>query len=161
MTLDELFKHGQEAAAHLFKKQGMLHAMWLAETANGQLFPIVIEMPKRDSRESLVTELKDTFKRNRVVRYVAMLESWVVDFPAPAGEAITLDGYKGTLEDHEDRREAVFIQAEDINGEERSGLFYILRPEHAKPTLSPFSQNSNDTPNTGRFARLLKKEEER
>lgn len=158
MTLDQLMEHGKEAAAHLFKEHGMLHPMWLCESANGQMIPICVEIPDRDKRDMFAQALKLTFKRNRIMRYVALLESWVLEMPAET-DLKDVD-FSKSFKEHPDRREAIFVQAEDIDGTQRSGLFYILRPEHGKPTLSAFKDFSNsDKPSEGRFARLLSEEE--
>lgn len=156
MTLDDLFKHGQEAAEYLFKIQGEIQPMWICETESGQMFPIAVEMPDRDKRDITIRALKDTFKRNNVVRYVSLLEAWSVAVPSYADFH---KGYSGSLADHEDRREVILIQAEDKKGEVRYGLFYILRPENAKPKLSPFKTTDSTDKNEGRFTHLLKPEE--
>jgi len=158
MTLDQLMEHGKEAAQHLFKKQGMIHPMWVCERENGEIFPICIQMPDREQRDAFASALKVTFKRHRVVRYVALLEAWVLEMP-PETDVNKLD-FSESLEHHQDRREAIFIQAEDIDGSQRSGQYYILRPEHGKPTLSEFKDLNNPSkPNEGRFVRLLNVEE--
>jgi hypothetical protein len=157
MTLDQIFDHGKEATKHLFKEQGMIHPMWICEKADGEVFPICVQMPDRKQRDAFALALKETFKRHNVVRYVALLEAWVVEMPADT-DVKNLDLSK-SFEHHTDRREAVFVTAEDIDGSNKAGQFYILRPEHGKPTLSEFKDFSgSEKPNEGRFVRLLSEE---
>jgi len=159
MTLDDIFKHGQEAAKHLFEVQGAIHPMWLAETESGQIFPICMDMPDRDKRDILSEALRATFRYHKVVRYVNFVEAWCVAMPAEAKSDLMENGYEGSLQDHPDRREAVMVQAEDINGEERTGQFFILRPESGKAKLSPFKVFDNAKHSEGRFTHLLNTED--
>lgn len=131
--------------------------MWVCEKANGEVFPICVEMPDRKQRDAFADALKLTFKRHTVARYVSMVEAWVLIMPEENKAGMD---FSQSLKDHPDRREAIFIQAEDIDGSQRSGQYYILRPEHGKPTLSTFKSFDDQTkPSEGRFARLLSKEE--
>jgi hypothetical protein len=57
--------------------------------------------------------------------------------------------------EHPDRREGLRITAEDRSGECISGHFYILRPEHGPPVLSPFHEDEEWTPMGGRLMGLL------
>jgi hypothetical protein len=159
MTLDQIMEHGKEAASHLFKEQGVIHPMWICECENGEMLPICIQMPEGNARDAVASALKDTFRRHRVVRYVALLEAWVVEMPADTD--VEKLNTSRSFEHHPDRREAVFVQAEDIDGSQRAGQFYILRPEHGKPSLSEFKDfgNQDNKPSEGRFARLLSMEE--
>lgn len=151
MTLDELFKHGQEAAKLLFEKQGSIQPMWICEAENGEMIPICIRMPDRDDRDALSEAIKATFKRHRVVRYVSLLESWMIATDKNAKPDLTQ-----SLEFHPDRCEVVFLAAEDADGQERCGHFPILRPEHDKPTLGAFKEILNSQGSNGRFAKMLR-----
>lgn len=155
MTLDQIFDHGKQTAEHLFKAQGGIHPMWICEAANGQIIPICIEMPERTEREALASALKDTFKRHDVQRYVAVIEAWAVETAEETKDLVR--GYKGSLKDHPDRREVLFVTAEDVNGESIAGRFYILRPEQGQPQLSPFTELQRGR-GGGVFSRLLSTE---
>ena len=150
MLIDDLFRHGQEAAKHLFKMQGAVHPMWLCQTAEGGMIPVCLEMPDHPGRDALATYLKKSFRENNIERYVAFMEAWVLetdaDQPVPPG----------SIEHSPDRKEVVLVTAEDKSGEQRSGVFYILRPEHGDPKLSPFKEGLfKGSDLSGRFHRLL------
>ncbi len=158
MTLDQIFEHGKQAAKHLFREQGMIHPMWVCECENGQIIPICIQVPDRGKRDAFASALKGTFAHHRVVRYVAMLESWVLEMPEDTN--LAKRDFSQSLEHHPDRREVIFIQAEDKDGTQKAGQYCILRPEHGKPSLSEFKDfRQSATQNEGRFARLLNTEE--
>jgi hypothetical protein len=53
------------------------------------------------------------------------------------------------------RREILTIQAEDRNGGDLAGWYYILRPEHAPATLSPLHM-SEATEHQGTLHGLLR-----
>lgn len=157
MTLEKLFKLGQNAAEDIFKVSGAIHPMWICETEDGHVVPICVEMPERKHRDKVAEVLKEQFKLKKVVRYVMLVECWMKEMDPPKdGKKPT--HYAGSLADDPDRREGVFIAAEDVNGETRSGSFFILRPEHKKATLSPFKETTANQPE-GRFAKLLNPED--
>ena len=154
MTLEEIFNHGIEAAQLLFKKQGAVMPMWIAETADGMSFPIIAKMPDKDGRDELAADLKSFFKNHNVVRYVSILESWCVEVKSNGGIPRSVQ-LGASVSEHPDRREIVAIQAEEKNKDGLSGVFYILRPEHGEATLSPFKMSPSDAQAQGRFVGLL------
>lgn len=63
--------------------------------------------------------------------------------------------YIGRMSEHPDRREVVAINAEDCDGANMMGWYFILRPEHGKPTLSPLHM-SEATESAGQLMGLLR-----
>lgn len=149
MTLNELFKHGAEAAELIFKQQREIHPMWICQDEKGKIAPLVIRIGDKDET---VNAVRDFIRKKNIISYVAMVECWMIEMkkgqPSPY-EAVE------TLEDHPDRREAIHVYAEDRHGKKLSGRFYILRPEHGIPTLSPFVVDDKATETSGRFVNLF------
>jgi hypothetical protein len=149
MTLEELFKHGQKAAKEIFDAQGEVLPMWVAEDQDGRLAPIIT--PGMDDKDEIAEYVRKCLKLIGAVRFVSLLESWVVEFDKD--DEIPEDG---KVSNHEDRRECIFVFAEE-RGRQMGGMYYILRPEHGPPKLSKFEQ-LQDHGNEGRFVGLLEDE---
>ena len=85
------------------------------------------------------SDIRPLFRDKDVQQYVFMTEAWTVlaaDEDA-AAEAVDRCRTGQGLKDHPDRREIVMLQAEDKTGKTLGGMYYILRPEHGPPVLSP------------------------
>jgi len=152
MTLEEIFEHGQQAAQVLFAAQGEVHPMWLAQTTTGEILPIIAPMHEREDKDSLVDGIRAIFKQKDVIRYVSLLEAWMLEMknqPLPASVRLG-----APISQHPERREIIAIAAEDKT-DMLTGMFYILRPEHGKAQLSPFKRMEKSTRHEGRFVGLL------
>lgn len=131
MTLDQMIIRASETASRMFANFGHVPATWIAERADGTPLPIVLDMPDEPAgRAAVANGLRDVLMAFGAVRMVSIVEAWTVEGAAAQGP------HPATLATHPDRREVIFIQAEDIEGNTRAARFYILRPEHGKPTLS-------------------------
>jgi hypothetical protein len=149
-TLDELFEHGRDVAKELFEAQGHIAPMWIAVDEEGRIFPIVAPI-ETDHKDEYIEAIKMIFEEKQVVRYVSLLEAWMVKSPEiPKSHLLG-----ASLASHPDREEVIFITAEDKKGS-RTGEYHILRPEHGKPKLGTF-KNLGDVKNEGRFTGLLTK----
>lgn len=153
MTLEEIFDHGKEAAKHLFDMQGEIHPMWIVETKNNEIVPIMVPMID-GHKDEVSLAIKKALKKLKAVRYVSMVEAWMLDIAKDkkVPESIRKGG---SVSSHPDRREIVAINAEDKTEGSMSGMFYILRPEIGKPRLSNFKENPRSTQEEGRFVGLL------
>ena len=153
MNLDELYQHGQEAAKHLFDKQGKLTPMWLCVDDKGELIPICVPMTERETRDALADVLRKILKEMKTVRYVSMVEAWALKGKTEDGipESVRQGA---SISSHPDRMEVIYIIAEDIDGQTRSGMYHILRPERGKAVLSPY-EDYGDNQHEGRFTNLL------
>lgn len=151
MTLKDLFDHGAETAEFLFKAQGELIPMWLCVDDAGGMHPLI--MPDMEDKDKVAATVRQFLKKNKIVQYVAMIECWMLEEKRDKVPAEVLSG-EASLEHHPDRREAIHIMAESKSGEYQSGVYYILRPEHGKPTLSPFKViGMNEA--EGRFVKMF------
>lgn len=147
--LEKLFQFGAETARHLFTAQGYLIPMWVGVNEKGAHIPLrATDLDDKDQTAEIVRRF---LKKNNIVRYVSMLECWTYEGKDPPKEL--LEGQ--SLEHNPDRREGVHILAEDRSGDNCSGMYYILRPEHGKPTLSPFKVNGQAEKTEGRFVNLF------
>lgn len=151
-TLEELFRHGADAAKMLFEAQGKLMPMWLCLTDEGKILPITGIMPEPEHRNALAEGLKALFQDQNVVMYVAMLESWVrkVNKDDPSA-ADYMDGTK-RVSDDPSREEIILIQAEAHDGRSMGGTYDIMRAD-GKAALGEFKPT--DGLAAGRFSDLL------
>lgn len=148
MKLEDLFKHGQESAKVIFEKQGSVQPMWICESKDGIVMPIVA--PLGDNKDETIEMLKSAFRQHGIVRYVSVIEAWQVT----AKTKSEVEVYE-SLGDHPGRIEVIFVSAEDIGGQSLGGQFIISRPKDGRATLSEFEAFNNDKAE-GRFLGLLK-----
>lgn len=147
--LQKLFDFAADAASSLFKRQGYLIPMWVGINKKGTHVPLIVR--DMDDKDRVVQVVKEFLKREGITQYASMLECWIYE-----GEEVPPEILEGkSLEHNPDRREAIHILAEDTDGNSLSGHFYILRPEHGKPTLTPLKMLSADGKTEGRFIGLL------
>lgn len=147
--LRRLFTFGAETAIHLFNKQGYLEPMWIGVNRRGSHVPLLVTNMSDKNNVSKI--IRDFLKKQGITRYVSMVECWTYE-----GKEIPQEILNGkSLEHNPDRREAIAIIAEDNEGNTISGRFYILRPEHGKPKLSPLKVDAKQTTTEGRFVRMF------
>jgi hypothetical protein len=131
--LRDLFALAAEHAARVFRETGEMLAMWHAVDGNDENILIATPWRDPDEKHATVAHLRKLFRKNRVKRYVFVCEAWSMMAATPE-EAISA---AGRVLLHPDRREILGITAEDRDGHRIMGHYYILRPEHGPPTLSP------------------------
>jgi hypothetical protein len=149
--LQELFDIAATNAARIFNDSDdhEVLPMWHAVQGNGE--HVLIATPWQDDTEKqiAVEMLRDLFREKQVKRFVFIVEAWIArvksmreveEGPPPSK--------------HPDRREVLMITAEDRSGETIFGQYYILRPEHGPPKLSPLEVMPYDG-TSGRMTGLL------
>lgn len=148
--LQDFFAIAADNTANMFRKHGEVQPMWHAVDGNDQ--HILIATPWRDDDEKDATSqaLRTMFRAKNVKRFAFICEAWVATVKTLAE---VNDGLRPS--EHPDRREVLMINAEDRQGNELSGFFYILRPEHGPATLSPLHMN-DFTGMKGRFTGMLR-----
>lgn len=147
--LEKLFKFGAESVEHLFKVQGYLVPMWVGISDKGAHVPIIV--PDLDDKDAVAEKIKEFLKKEKIQRYVCMMEAWIYE-----GKEMPPEVKEGkSIEHNPDRREVIHILAEDRDGNTMSGQYYILRPEHGKPKLSPLKVHEKASRTEGRFARMF------
>ena len=157
-TLETVLAYAAKVARDAFKVRHEVRPMWAGHTADGELVMVVPEkFGNAADKQFAVDQVRAIFKEKKVVMFTFMTEAWMVDSKSTTPQSISrLMRTREGLADHPDRREVVQIIAED---RERSimGMYFILRPEHGKPTLSPFrKQESMET--SGRMTGLLREQ---
>ena len=151
-TLETWIRENAEFAAKTFNETGELTAMWVAECEDGTILPICAPMTDKDR---IVEAVKQIFKKHKAKRYIFMSEAWtIVERDKSKWNAAERFAERRSLSEHPDRREVIMVTGEDG---ERSimGMMYILRPEHGKPTVSPFEVHSDMDRVGGRMTGLL------
>jgi len=145
-SLEQMVRENAEFAASTFKDTGSLTPMWIAECENGDILPIVAPMTDKDK---IIAAVKALFREHKVKRYVFMCEAWTI-----VGKSLDEARNRTTsLEHHPNRREIIMVSGED-GKQTIMGHMFILRPEHGKPTVSPFTIQTMDRAE-GRMTGLL------
>jgi len=155
MTLQELFDMAAKGAAMLFATQGEVHPMLHGTGPTGA--PIFIPLIWEDQREKtrVLKRLRMALPAFGVRQYAIISEAWIVEcWAKDAQKALDRLARFETLADHPDRREALTVTAADKDGNVIGGYFYILRPEHGPPKLSPL-HNDDVRETLGDFTDLL------
>lgn len=136
-----------------FSRAGMIRPVWLAVTAKGEHIIMPAQLDDKDAQARLV---RTAFALHNVVRYVFIVEAWVVaaTSPSEAREIASIAGTRG-LASHPRRQEIVNLTAE----EEAccvTCMRHIHRPTRGKPYLGPLVE---ETPveSSGRFVGMLPK----
>lgn len=159
LTLETMLAHAAKVARHTFQERGEVQPMWVGHRADGEL---VFFTPRHFSnardKDATVAQVRAVFRTQRVVMFSYICEAWVLDSrattPESAERAMQMLSAGGSLEHHPDRREIVAVQAEDKT-RSLMGHYFILRPEHGKPTLSPFRRMPESEVREGRMVGLL------
>ena len=149
MTLEQLFNHAKDRAAAMFDQCGELVPMWHAVTANDEHLIIATPWSDNDEKAQTIIALRAMFAEKHVKQLVFICEAWMVSLQeAPSGNL-------PAPSQHPDRREVIQIHAEDIDGNNFGGRYFILRPEHGPPRLSKFNQDKAEVL-SGQMVGLLK-----
>jgi hypothetical protein len=151
MTLQELFDFSTKQAAVMFNKTGSVMPMWHAHPASGHDLVIATPWESAEDKRIITAKLRELFKHERVKCYAFMGEAWSAATPTMS----EVRKWAGNLEHHPDRREILAIHAEDDEGHAIMGWYYILRPEHGPPKLSPL-MISQATENKGQLMGMLR-----
>jgi len=155
MTLDEIFKSGKQFAKIAFKAQGQVYPMWIFETDDGRHIPITAPLETMVDKQRVAEALKTVFRKEKAVRYVALLEAWILETSTKeAGEKVLSELDIIPVREHPQKKEAIFITAQD-KYHSKSGLYYIIRPKSGKPRLSRFKDTSTSQEMEGTFMDLL------
>lgn len=157
--LQKLFDVAALNAAKLFL-EGDDHEvlpMWHAVQGNGEHTLIVTPWNNDKEKEIAVAGLRQLFRERQVKRFVFIVEAWTAE--VKPSEIVDVDKayreYSGPrASEHPDRREILMVSAEDRDGSQIMGFYYILRPEHGPPTLSPLKVQPYDA-TAGRMVGLL------
>ena len=147
--LQELFAHAADIARNMFLDSGEILPMWHAVTKDGENMLIATPWNSDEEKHFAERGLRQMFQVHGVQRYVFISEVWMAQ--ARSFEEVNTGPRPS---EHPDRREALFLAAEDRAGNAISGHFFILRPEHGKPTLSPLHMDDFDG-KVGRFTGML------
>ena len=158
--LQELFDIAAENAARMFNESDdhEVLPMWHAVFGNDEHVLIATPWSNDHEKDTVVKGLRKMFAAEQVKRFAFIVEAWTAQVTQP--ENVT-KAQKAYLEydgprpsEHPDRREVLMITAEDRSGESIMGWYYILRPEHGPPKLSPLEVMSTDNM-AGRMMGLL------
>jgi hypothetical protein len=152
--LQELFDIATENAAKVFNEsdEHEVLPMWHAVAGNDEHILIATPWNSDKEKDIVVKGLRQMFAAKQVKRFAFIVEAWVASI---SQSGITPNTYAGPRpSEHPDRREVLMINAEDRDGSQIMGWYYILRPEHGPPKLSPLEVKPYDQ-FTGRMVGLL------
>jgi hypothetical protein len=140
MNLRELFDTAANNVPEIFKEMGELSPMWHVVSGNEKHDLIVTPWSSADEKYATIAYLKQLFAKMGVRRFVFICEAWSMTTTSMA----EVRRWAGRIAENEDRREIISIQAEDRDGSHLHGWYYILRPEHGPPKLSPLQMSKAD-----------------
>lgn len=157
-TLIYVLAVANRTARETFKEKGEVHPMWCGHTVLNELVMVLPEQFRNaDDKDKAVAAVRRIFKEKEVVAFSFMCEAWILESRTASPEAFKRGmniGRNESLEHNPDRREVIQVVAEDREST-ISGHYFILRPEHGKPTLSPFHRHDFGS-TTGRMTNLLR-----
>ena len=149
--LRDLFDVAAENAARMFNESDdhEVLPMWHAVFGNNEHALIATPWSNDEEKQITVNGLRKMFAAKQVKRYAFIVEAWIAQVTTMRE---VRDGPRPSQ--HPDRREVLMITAEDRDGSQIIGQYYILRPEHGPPKLSPLEVQPYDS-TTGRMIGLL------
>jgi hypothetical protein len=122
--------------------------MWHAVRDNDENVLIATPWSNDEEKQATVDALRHLFRAHHVKRFAFMVEAWV-------RQAASMEDINSCPpSEHPDRREVLMITAEDRDGSQIMGFYYILRPEHGPAKLSPLHVQPFDG-TAGRMVGLL------
>lgn len=151
-SLREFLMYSAGFAANWFNQHGGLYAQFALAHADGDVTIMPGDFCDTDQDQGLSKDLtalalRAIISQRRVDRVVWMAEAWIV---LPTDGAMPT----GPLRHHPDRIEAVYLNAQERNGETIEAYYAITRPVGGAPQLSPL-QFLPTAPSAGRFANLF------
>jgi hypothetical protein len=149
--LQKLFDIAAANAARMFLESDNHEVlpMWHAVLGNDEHALIATPWSNDEEKQITVNGLRQLFAAEHVKRFAFIVEAWTAQAKS---EREVRDGPRPS--EHPDRREVLMIHAEDRDGSQIMGQYYILRPEHGPPKLSPLVVMPYDQM-TGRMMGLL------
>lgn len=152
--LRAMLQRASRWADRQFSRAGVVRPVWHAVTARGEHIVMPAQLDDKDAQARLV---RTAFALHNVVRYVFIVEAWVVAGTGTETDKRELMQIAATvgLASHPRRQEVVNLVAE----EEAccvSCMRHIHRPARGKPYLGPLIE---ETPveSSGRFVGMLPK----
>lgn len=135
MTIQQISELMQSHAARVYaagaaEVQPLCHA----ETADGRVFPIMLEWGSREEKDASLDGLRQMFKARQVVRYGIMAEAWSARYGK--GNA----SHNAVMpSEREDRQEVVSISVADVDGRKLTVVREIDRDAGGRPSLGKVS----------------------
>lgn len=131
MNLQETLDDAVQFATAVFKDKGEVAPMWIAHYGDMRV-PICTPWRDAASKQQTYDTLRNVFRLAGVERFAVMTEAWMLMLPDGKIPDSHLHG--ASLASHPERRELLIVRAEDRTASLQKA-FFILRPEHGKPTL--------------------------
>jgi len=152
--LQDFFACAAENAARMFNTSDDHEVLPMWHAVNRSDEHIIIATPWSNDFEKNAVEhhLRKMFQATGVKRLAFISEAWVATIHEPTAGALANSPRPS---EHPDRREVLMVRAEDRDGTAMSGFYFILRPEHGKPTLSPLKIEDYGTHTAGRMIGML------
>lgn len=156
-NLREFLDVHTKASVGMFHQEGVMMPLWVVETKHEGTLVMLTPWQDEAGKEASVEIIKKIMRAKGAERYIFVTEAWEV---CPQDGQIPKSKQLGaSLASHPDRREILLLTAEDRK-HQLLRRFYILRPEHGKPTLSEPETTEEDAPGEGRFMGLLRNTDE-
>lgn len=148
-NLRELFDRHVEFAKTIFDRQGEIHPMWVGQDSNGVLYPMMAWISDQEDKEQTISKVREIFIKHNVVRYVAMIEAWMVT--ANKDE----NPYDVKPSERPDKEEVVWLIGEEIGHKPIAGHMKIVRDADNNGTLQDITVMDSSEDIRGLFTDVL------
>ena len=146
MTIDKLIETFTKTVLTQFRDVGEIPApVWMIETGEGELLIVLTPVDDDTDKDMVAEAIRKLIKTSNADRYAMAMESWFASGTAESFNNSLMPSQRS------DRKEGVFISAEDRNGETRAFVHEIER-KAGKVQLKPPSSLGG---NFGRFANMF------
>lgn len=153
-SLDELFDYQIKFARFAFDANGGgISPMWVGQDADGIIYPITVEWNGSEEKYAMIEEVKKLFTKLNVIRYVSMVEAWMVIADARNKEEAK-EIINAGVANHPRKQEAIIITGEE-KGRNLFGYLPINRGEEGKATLGEFVRHDGAGHYAGRMGPIL------
>jgi hypothetical protein len=146
--MHSLIEAASKAAEQWFDRRGRITPVWYAIDEDGN--HLVIPPPTGNKDQDAIL-IRAVFEIRKVRVHVFVSEAWIVT--AKDREKLPVDG---SLADHPDRAEIIYLLAEDRDGGSLAAQRLINRPTTGKASLGPLEFAMRPDPSrSGRFQNML------
>ena len=158
-NLNDLLERHIRFCKDIFTTQGHVLPMWVGQDIDGNLYPITATFESSDDKQKAAEDLKNIFRKVKAIRYVFMLESWMVrttkDKPS---DLESIESGEIRPSQHPDREEVIIIYGEDLGEKSQITILKINRPADGEPFLTTLEETEALEKFSGLFCGLLPEE---
>lgn len=149
----KLMDHMIAFARSAFEETGQLMPMWHLVDAQGQSSIYMTPFNGDDEKTLTGTFIRAMVKKHNAIRIGFMSETWVASYPEGTSEK---DAQKIMPSEHPERKEALYLTCEEIDGTNYSAFIDISRDADGKGILGKTDETTMNA-TTGRFTNFFER----